>query len=66
MAARDNLNYSAQQMFLLTPEQKKFIALYADKTHRSISGVLRAYVEHLMEKHKGLAKQAEEAVKNGW
>ena len=63
MAAK---NYTAQQMFLLTPEQKKFLQIYADKTNRSASSVIRAYIEHLAEKHKGIAKQAEEAVKNGW
>lgn len=64
--AEQNKNYSVPQMFMLTPEQKRFLALYADKTNRSIACVLRNYVAHLMEKHKGLAKQAEEAVKEGW
>lgn len=61
-----NKNYSAPQMFMLTPEQKRFLAMYAEKTNRSISCVLRNYVSHLMEKHKWLAREAEKAVKEGW
>jgi predicted DNA-binding protein len=62
----DRKNYSAQCMFILTPEQKRFLQLYSDKTGRTYSAVLRNYINALMEKHKGLAKQAEEAVKEGW
>lgn len=58
--------YNASIMFLLTPQQRRFLQLFAKSKQKSVSKILRAFINSLMKQNPDLAKQAAEYVEKGW
>lgn len=59
-------NYTRPKMFVASQEQCEFLRLYAEKTKQTEAMVIRRYIDHLMQKHPGMAQKAAEiAAKEG-
>lgn len=59
-------NYTRPKMFYASQEQSEFLRLYAERTNQTEAMVIRRYIDHLMQKHPGMAQKAAEiAATNG-
>ena len=53
-------NYTKNKMFVASPEQCEFLRLYAEKMNMTEAKIIRRYIDHLMQKHPGMAQKAAE------
>ena len=53
-------NYTKPKMFVASQEQCEFLRLYAEKTNQTEAMVILRYIDHLMQKHPGMAQKAAE------